>query len=472
MDNNVRTASISRKRPRRARYKKRVVIINPYVLPERARKKTSYRYNTNKKPDNRLNREQLMDKYIPRNLHYLLYTKSSPFNIFVIKKDHSIRSDNGVIYIPEKFTLCDEGKALESISALRQILSALFLEDNSDVIFDYMNCCYIGIETQALMDVILYETRVFFNKCEKIRANSEARRFPRTFGGKNINHKDIQKMMFSVGSPANLGIREADFEDVIKLPMKSHFLDSKRDPKRMIEQKDLDTTEIVDYVISCTSAMNKNLTKDVIKELSTVVGEILINAEEHSTFHHRFSMAYFQDRTVDNKHFGTLRFVILDFGQTIYDTFKENTKCPAGIIDKMKALSERYTKLNLFSLNRFEEETLWTLYALQQGVSSVSGKKRGSGTIAFINSFFKIKGSPEDDNSSKMVILSGNTRILFDGKYRIVESVDENGGKILSMTFNKSARIEDAPDPDYVQKSSVFFPGTMITANILLNDDI
>ena len=285
-----------------------------------------------------------------------------------------------------------------------------------------------------------------------------------------MNDIDLQKLMFSVGSPANLGIRKAEFEDVLKLPMRSHNALTQHDRESIIIQKEIDTTEIVDHVIACLGKMRKTLTPEKRNDLSTVVGEILINAEEHSTFRHRFSMAFFREQNVNGKHFGLFRFVILNFGATIYEKFSKNEECPTDVISKMKALSQQYTKHNFFKENEFEEETLWTLYALQQGVTSVPGKRRGSGTIQFIRSFFNIKGSLEADNVSKMVILSGNTEIIFDGKYGITERIDGKN-RFNMMTFNNSGSIEDMPDKDYVRHAKHFFPGTIITANILLNDD-
>ena len=39
------------------------------------------------------------------------------------------------------------------------------------------------------------------------------------------------------------------------------------------------------------------------------------------------------------------------------------------------------------------------------------------------------------------------------------------------MTFNKTGNIEDKPDESYVKYSNYYFPGTFISAKILLNDD-
>lgn len=467
--NNTVKSPNRRKRPRKAKYvKKRPITPNPTVPTVRAKKSYSA-YHRNKHGYVELTRHQLIDMYAPHNVHHLLFSSDSPFNLKSVKNDPASHSVDGVVYMPETFSLCDNPDA--TVLALRQVISVLFVEQNhAQALFDYSNCHHIGIEAQALMDVILSEFRQFGRKCFVQKRHTAASSFPMGFGGQKILDKDLQKLMFSVGSPANLGIREKDFEDVLKLPMRSHNALTIRDRENMIIQKEIDTTEIVDHVIACLAKMKRKLTPDSLQNLSTVVGEILINAEEHSTFHHRFSMAYFQDRKENGKHYGLFRFVILNFGATIYDNFRNNDKCPTVIIEKMKALSQQYTKFHLFREKEFDEETLWTLYALQQGVTSVPGKRRGSGTIQFIRSFFNIKGSSKVDNISKMVILSGNTEIIFDGKYGITERIEGND-KYNMMTFNASGRIDDAPDSNYVRKSKYCFPGTIITASILLNED-
>ena len=463
-------SSNRRKRPRRAKFiRKNPVIPNSLVPVEKVRDSTSHQHQRRNPRVEQLSRHQLIDKYTPHNVHFLLFSPSSPLNLKSIKRDLSCRSDNGVVHMPESFSICENVEA--TILALRQVISVLFVEQNHDqALFDYSNCHSIGIEAQALMDVILSEYRKFINQCSNFSRHASVNTFPYVFGGRNITDKDVQKLMFSVGSPANLGIREKDFEDVLKLPMRSHNALTSRMRERIIAQKEIDTTEIVDHVVACLATMKKKLTPEKLQDLSTVVGEILINAEEHSTYHHRFSMAFFQDRKENGKHYGLFRFVILNFGASIYDNFSNNDQCPPEIIERMRSLSQQYTKHKLFREKVFEEETLWTLYALQQGVTSVPGKRRGSGTIQFIRSFFNIKGSLDVDNISKMIILSGNTEVIFDGRYGITEKKEGNN-KYNMMTFNDSGCIEDAPDPNYVRKSKYCFPGTMITASILLNED-
>ena len=128
----------------------------------------------------------------------------------------------------------------------------------------------------------------------------------------------------------------------------------------------------------------------------------------------------------------------------------------------------------IFFKKQFEEETLWTLYSLQEGVTTVAPekyRKRGNGSIQFIESFFNIKGEDEiTDKISRLAILSGNASIVFDGKYKIHEKTIE-GEKFKYMTFNDSQNIEDKPDSKYVRFVEDYFPGTIISAKILFNDD-
>jgi hypothetical protein len=138
---------------------------------------------------------------------------------------------------------------------------------------------------------------------------------------------------------------------------------------------------------------------------------------------------------------------------------------------EMKELSSNYTKKGLFSKAEFEEQTLWTLYALQEGVTSKADWKRGNGSIRFIDSFFSLKGDNEKDNISYLSIVSGNTRITFDGTYRLIDKIKgKNNRKYKMMTFNENGDIENKPDKKYVIFAENYFPGTIISAKICIKE--
>jgi hypothetical protein len=413
-------------------------------------------------------RNLYIKKYLPTNLNYLLKTSESPFSIEDIKKQNF--KSNGIVELPKNFSIIEEPE--ESYIAIQKTISALLLENNNMFLLDYKKCEKIELGTQVLLDIILKDFLQFTAKCQKIDRNHR-NYFPIRIGGINIDNEEVKKMMFSVGSPVTLKVKEHKFPDIIPYKLCIHDNEKEQNYEKRIEQKELDTTEMADYVIDCLARMNKKLTSTKRDDLCTVIGEILINAEEHSTTKYRFSIGYFKEVNIENKHYGIFRLVILNFGKTIYEKFKSDDCENQEIVTKMKNLSHSYTKRNLFLQREFEEENLWTLYALQEEVSSISPTeyKRGNGSIRFIDSFFNIKGSQDVDDISYLTIQSGKTRIHFNGEYSIVSKTNSNNESYKIMTFNNSGNIEDKPDSNFVYQTKDYFPGTIISAKLLLNDD-
>lgn len=409
-----------------------------------------------------------INKYLPTNLRYLVTSKDSPLYLEDIISQKF--DNNGFINIPSVFSILEEPE--KAYLTMKRIISALLVEDGDRITLDYKECQKVELGSQVLLDIILKDFFHFTHICHKMDRNQK-QYFPNTVGAVNINNEDVQKMLFSVGSPVTLRVREENFSDIIKYKLCIHDNEKEKDYDKRIEQKELDTTEMADYVINCLKRMNKRLTPEKRDDLCTVIGEILINAEEHSTTKFRFSIGYFKEENNENEHFGIFRLVILNFGQTIYEKFKDES-CPnKEIVAKMKNLSNSYTKRSLFTKKEFEEENLWTLYALQEGVSSISTSeyKRGNGSIRFIESFFNIKSTSDVDNISYLTLQSGKTRIHFNGHYNIQNKINPNNDVFKVMTFNESGNIEDKPDSKYVYQTNEYFPGTIISAKLLLNDD-
>jgi hypothetical protein len=412
-------------------------------------------------------KSELVQKYLPENLKYITETEDSPFNLKSIRKEKY--KTNGTVCIPENFSVLDNPD--ESYPALRQLIAALLLEQNDKVVLNYEKCKNIELSTQVLLDIILMDFVKLQIKCKSINRQKQ-NLFP-LIGHINLVDKKLQKLIYSVGSPVNLRVQQINFSDTVKYKLRVHNNRIDKDVNKRMAQKELDTTEMADYVIACLAKMHKELGHKKLDDLCTVIGEVLINAEEHSTTQHRFSIGYFKEENESGNHYGLFRLVILNFGKTIYEKFKSDD-CPnQDIVMRMNGLSESYTKKSWLKKGEFEEESLWTLYALQEGVTSISQEsyKRGNGSIRFIESFFNIKGSNEVDDISKMSIVSGRTRIVFNGKYCISTTTKSNGEQFKVMTFNDSGNIEDKPDNECVRYSKNYFPGTMISAKILLNDD-
>ncbi|HTN37300.1 MAG TPA: hypothetical protein VL053_09510 [Arachidicoccus sp.] len=411
--------------------------------------------------------EEIMAQWLPINLAYLLDCEKSDFHINKLRQN--IPENNGNFKVPKEFSIVESPK--KSYDFIKNVIGALITQKYSRITIDYAECTHLDLGAQVFFDIILKDVIKFFNRCRQYKRTA-----PKVNGIKGINviDKNVQKLLFSVGSPVIHNKNSIKFPDIIPYKLCIHDREVNGNPVRIREQKDLDTTYLVDYVINCLKSLNRTLTPDKLDDLSTVIGEILINAEEHSTTKHRFSIGYFHEIKENGIHYGVFRLAILNFGKSIYEKFKDPF-CPnKDVVQKMKDLSNQYTRKKFFTFKTFEEETLWTLYALQEGVTSIAPDryiKRGNGSIQFIESFFNIKGNrKEKDNFSKLSILSGNTSIIFDGTYNIVSNVIEDD-VFKYMTFNSSGNIEDKPNSKYVKFVDDYFPGTIISARILFNED-
>ena len=407
--------------------------------------------------------------FMSRHFLHLITTEKSPFYQDKLKRDNY--RPILVIQIPKEFSILSNPDS--SYNVLKQIVEAITFQNCGKLLLDYQNCKYCDLATQVFLDSILKS----FDRYAKLCKAAEVTRYIRIggVGGENIHDESLKKMINSVGSPVELINRQMQFKDVE--PFRLRQIDS-RDVSRVKFEglKEIDSTDLIVYVQKCLSRFNKTLTQDARQALGTVLGETIANAEEHSTLHNRYLIGYMEETNDDKSHYGILNVVIMNTGSTIYERFKypdEDEIINSECVEQMQALSDKFIKKGFFDFNKFTEENLWTLYSLQGGVSIVPReiRNRGNGTIGFIKSFFSLKGSTEVDNVSRMTIHSGNTRIDFDGTYQIYETVGEDGRKKEMMTFNKTNSLEDKPDSKYVYHTKHYFPGTLISALLLINDD-
>lgn len=420
------------------------------------------------KVNNTHRKRLVLSSYMPKNLRYLLRCQEGPF--YHSKLCEEKFRTTGTILIPKNFSILENEQ--ESYDTICMFFSALLFQGCKHIVLDYINCEHLDLTTQVLLDAMLKDYISFTQKVQNVSRN-KASIFTLNIEGKNINNEHVKRLIFSVGTPDVFDLNTINYTDVEKCSLCTHDASNIKNREKAMEKKDIDTSELALYVVRSLKRMHKKLTPTKREALCIVIGEILINAEEHSSTKYRYSIGYFQEEQVNGVHQGVFRLVIMNFGKTIYDTFKDPNCKNQSIVNKMRTLSEHYTQKSLFSRNSFEEETLWTLYSLQDGVTSVSPKlyRRGNGSLRFIENFFSLKGNSDADNFSHLDITSGKTRIRFDGTYGIETKRRKDNSVYKVMTFNSSGTFEEKPDSRYVNASKYFFPGTIISTKILLNDD-
>ena len=368
--------------------------------------------------------------------------------------------DNEVFEIPEIFSIIENYE--ETTIYLRKLFNALYFQTFENIIIDYGKCKHIDVCASMCMDIILSDFIRYYQKSVRDRHTIKIKEIKPI----NFRRYDIEKILFSIGAYSSIKGLKFDFDNIIPFPINIGH----KDNPNLAEKRERDITETVDYIIGCLAKLNKKLTDTAETNFYKVIGEVIQNAEEHSNTKRRFLIGHFEENNGDSGNYGIFNFAILNFGNTFYETFKNSENPNVEIIDQMNDLSKKYTTNGFFRRKKFEEETLWTLYALQDGVTRIKNWKRGNGTIRFIESFINLKGNIEADDVSKMVITSGHTRIVFDGKYQITKTKRGNEKKEFKMmTFNKSGNIEEVPDGNYVIYEENYFPGTIISVKLKLD---
>ncbi|MEX2231055.1 MAG: hypothetical protein WD824_02755 [Cyclobacteriaceae bacterium] len=373
---------------------------------------------------------------------------------------------SGHLLVPKTFSLTEAPK--ESFNFINSLFCILYNDAADALLIDYAECEKIDLDAQVLMDVLLKDFIEHLHRCRSYG------QIPRIKFIEPTNFKDkdhVEKILYSIGSFRVLKKVHINYPNIITYNL---CIGRKKieDDNERFGQKDIHTTQLIDYVLKSLEAMGRKLTPEAISDLCQVVGEVLINAEEHATTENRYSIGFFEEKTEEANHYGVFNLVIFNFGQTIYEKFKDPA-CPTQhIVARMKDLSSQYTEKGFFQPAEFEEETLWTLYSLQEGVTSkVNYKKRGNGSIRFIESFFNLKGTGLfKDDESKLLIMSGNARVLFDGSYEVL--IRQKGPDTFKVVaFNNSGSFDEKPNKKFVYFAENYFPGTMIVAKILIREE-
>jgi len=408
---------------------------------------------------------QAYQELLPRNLRYLLEEPQSPFCVSNLTATEY--EQKKTIRIPQTFSLIENPK--ESYDTLTLLVSCFYYQSCFEIELEYEDCDKIDLLTQIVLDSLLQDISLFLHSLSRLGISHLVN--VTRLSGKYVGKEKLKKMINSVGSPVVLLNRKIDYNNVLSYNLRC--LDGLQSRKKVDAQQEYDATTLLLYVNKCLKRMNKELNRDALRELGSIIGETIINAEEHSTLRFRYMVGYFEetDEQPDN-HYGVLNLVIFNFGQSIYEKFK-NPLVPINETAKnsMKDLSSLFIKKGFFRKNDFTEESLWTLYALQGGVTSVPNQKRGDGTIRFLDSFFRVKGDSKVDNESHLYLLSGNTRIDFDGTYKPVAYTDNNGDVREIISFNCSGSLEEKPDSKYVKCVDSYFPGTAIFAKLKIDDN-
>jgi hypothetical protein len=291
---------------------------------------------------------------------------------------------------------------------------------------------------------------------------------PLSLSGQFSETPAVNLMLRASGILRHLGLRESilppDEEERVR---RCELFQGKSNRIEIGKERDRAATSLTDYFDSCLKRLGHELSSEGKKYVSSLLAEVIGNAEEHggpwSTIGHWLSTGMGEHR------FGECHIVIMNTGTTIYESLGEYNHSER-LKERLRSLSDLHRRQGLFAFASpgWDEETLWTLYALQERVSRYSdtprGRDRGNGTVSIIEFFHRLSGG-----TGKMCIASGSAFILFDGKYHLQEV--QHGDEMLKViAFNADNDLEKPPNRQYVRSLGSSFPGTVVSIRLNLDE--
>ena len=332
------------------------------------------------------------------------------------------------IKIPHTFSILDD--PVTAIGVLEDLRRACSLSSTKEIHLDHSACTRLGLCASVVMDVLL------------LRAMNRRKGNTLNLSGTLSNEPSVAMMIKATGillpqhQTSGSGSSEAcrGVDPAVGTPLR-HPCCRERSRKC-----DIAATRLTDYFNDCLRTHGFELAQEGLRDLSGLVTEVIGNAEEHGG--HWYTIGFYRQQKGTSGS-GECHIVIFNFGQSIYETsYSDGTS--ADLQSRIRALADRHRKRGFFGLlpGRWSEEALWTLYALQEGVSRFSftprGRDRGNGTIDMISFFLSLAARP-----AKMCLLSGRAYILFDGKFAPCERRTAVSERRRVIAFNKENNLKN-----------------------------
>lgn len=379
---------------------------------------------------------------------------------------------HAIVRIPQKFSLIEDP---DSAIEIFRLLGNLNKEDIHGVYFDHSRCTTIDIGASAVMDIFTLNLNNSYKGKRELVLN-----------GAYPENLKMRRLLIASGITKNLDV-DQDIRDelvnsgVVKVfdmisggKHTSTFKVGKRKSLKSSDGSsvsDLAATNLVDYFNECLDTQDFFMEAEAETYLTNIVGETINNCELHSgDFCQWFASGHYLIE--EGEEYGEFHLSIINFGQTIYEGLKNNS-VSSQTRESLAKLANHHMNKGFFNNNSWDEETLWTLYALQDGVSRVrseyEGLDRGNGTIDLISAFQDIGGNANGD-VPEMSIISGNAYIYFnDDPISKLRQVQTNGGPRWQVAFNESNDLRQPPSDKHVKKIKNYFPGTAITMRFYLD---
>ncbi len=361
------------------------------------------------------------------------------------------------ISIPEVFSFIDN--PAQTLGTLYRLRTAIENRNAREIFFDHSKCRYLDLCASVVTDVLV------------LRGKKQRRLQGANFSARGVfsPEVDVNVLLKASGILKHLGVPEAVLPKEVQQRLKLCPLwTGKPSPPERTSDSELAATALMRFFDSCLSTERYVLKDEWKGKLISLITEVLDNCEQHANRdHYWYTIGHFNQ--FEKEPGGQCHIVLFNLGDSIYESLKRNDT-PESTKRQISDLASIHRNRGFFGLGRAEwdEETLWTLYALQEGVSRFTdapgGQDRGNGTVKMIKFFTDLAGE-----QPKMALVSGKTFILFDGKYQLRDKLFEGGEKRKVIAFNEQNDLGAPPDGNYVRSLPFKFPGTLVSLRFILH---
>lgn len=312
----------------------------------------------------------------------------------ILQRDHGraegvrrLRFSHGRIRglsLPKVFSLLEAPEP--TMEFLQQLLTYSGTESVKHLSFEAKQCGTIGLDALVAMSVFLMRA--------KQRRKDENRL---SISGTWPEDLSMRIMFKASGVPHHLGLPESRLTpEQEKLVHRCELYNGRAVPSRyaLARQRNEATQNVRTYFDRCLNTVGFSLTREGKSRLDKLISEVIGNAEEHGG--PWYTIGHWQlGESGEGRRYGVCHLAMFDFGNSIYESFLTEEASPT-IVAQLRSLSDLHTQRGWFDRLKgtWDEETLWTLYAIQERVSRFSGlpghETRGNGTRDIVQFFLQL----------------------------------------------------------------------------------
>lgn len=361
-----------------------------------------------------------------------------------------------VITVPDIFSFKENFD--KSILFFKELLSSFCF--GGDIIIDFKQCKKTSIANFSLLDLLLFELQKLqeqYNNGLFYKTHKNIKVLP------SLRDKKTNKYLHAFKYHS---IKVAEQDNSYFLPL--YLQRGKSRKKYMENQKSVVCARIVDFVNESFHGSGSELNEKGVNAIERLITEVLSNAEDHSIANSEWyvnGISFLEiqhDITVVE-----LNLAIINIGLPMYEGFEATKEENNRNYKKVEDCYNRHAQL-FTSKRKFERESLFMLYMLNEGISRLKylESSRGNGTMQFIEAFITLGSFGEDnpDFNSQLNIISGHSVLTCDNKYKPYPA-----GTFKKLSLNKEKTLSLLPDSDYLNYNSEYFPGTILECKIYLN---